>query len=207
MEFRAVDQFSWAGSGEIAVADQHLTGEFVGAMGSLTVQLERAPDAVQVIGSGGVQQAFVDGQPMLKTTATVERLRSEITVRAGDANSSAYATWAPRDTGSFGACIVRVAPRSGHAEWVNVGLQHLPPMFGGEQHAPVGGDTSGMGAQGRLFSGPDAIDSFIGVGDADRRDLSLSVPAGTPPGVYPIEIAVEGNFDPVVFSMSVTVVA
>jgi hypothetical protein len=78
-------------------------------------------------------------------------------------------------------------------------------MFGGEQHAPIGGDTSGMGDQGRFFGGPDAIDSFIGVGDADRRDLSLSVPVGTPPGVYPIEIAIEGNFESVVFSMTVTV--
>jgi hypothetical protein len=207
MEFRAVDQFSWAGSGEIAVADQHLSSEFLGAMGSLTVMLTRTADAVQLTGSGGVQQAFVDGQPALNTKADIERLRANITVHAGDTNGSSYVTWAPRNKGSFAVCILRVAPRSGHAEWVNVGLQHMPPMFGGEQHAPIGGDTSGLGDSGRLFGGPDAIDSFIGVGAADRRDLSLSVPNDTAPGTYTIEIAIEGNFDPVIFSMTVTVAA
>ena len=208
MEFHATDQFSWAGSGDIAVDGQHLSGEFLGAMsqpGSLTVTLTRTPDVVQVVGSGAVQQVFVEGQPVLRTTAQVDRLRSDITVHAGDNNDSTYVTWAPRNTGTFGACILRISPRSGHAEWVNLGLQHMPPMFGGEQHEQVGGDTSGLGDNGRLFGGPDAIDSFISVGDADRRDLSVSVPAGTPAGVYPIEIALEGNFDPVIFSMTITV--
>ncbi|MEY2453637.1 MAG: hypothetical protein QOD92_3211 [Acidimicrobiaceae bacterium] len=207
MTFENVNEFSWAGSGEIAVDDQHLSGEYLGAMGSLSVSLTRAADAVQLTGSGGVQQVFVEGQPALSTTATIERLRADTTVRAGDSNETTYVTWAPRATGSFGVCILRIAPRSGHAEWVNVGLQHMPPMFGGEMHPPVGGDTSGLGDDGRFFGGPDAIDSFIGVGDADRRDLSLSVPADTSPGVYVIEIAIEGNFEPVVFSMTVTVAA
>jgi hypothetical protein len=170
------------------------------------VALTRAADAVQLTGSGPAQQVFVDGQPVLHTTATIERLRTDITVHTGDTNQTTYVTWAPRDTGQFGMCILRVSPRSGHAEWVNLGLQHMPPMFGGEQHSPTGGDTSGLGDSGRLFGGPDAIDSFIGVGDADRRDLSLSVPKDTTPGVYTIEIAIEGNFDPVVFSMTITVV-
>jgi hypothetical protein len=205
MEFRAVDQFSWAGSGDIAVAGRQFSGEFLGAMGSLTVMLTRTADAVLLQGSGGTQQVFVEGKPALTTTATIDRLRTDITVKAGDPNDRTYVTWAPRDTGPFGICILRVTARLGHSEWVSVGLQHMPPMFGGEQHEPIGGDTSGLGDQGRFFGGPDAIDSFIGVGAADRRDLSISVPAGTPPGVYPIEIALEGNFDPVTFSMSVTV--
>ncbi|MEY2459222.1 MAG: hypothetical protein QOG30_1052 [Acidimicrobiaceae bacterium] len=205
MEFRAAGEFSWTGSGDIGIADQHLSGQYLGAMGSLTVTLTRTADAIQLAASGPTEQVFVDGQPALNTSATIERLRTDITAHAGDSNDSTYVTWAPGDTGSFGMCILRVVPRSGHAEWVNVGLQHMPPMFGGEQHAPIGGDTSGMGDHGRFFGGPDAIDSFIGVGDADRRDLSLNVPVGTPPGVYPIEIAIEGNFESVVFSMTVTV--
>jgi hypothetical protein len=205
--FENAPEFSWAGSGEIAVAGQHLTGEFLGGFGSMTLTLTRAADAITVTGSGGLQQAFVDGQPALRTTATIDRLRANITMHAGDTNDRTYVTWAPHDTGPFAMCMVKISPRSGHAEWVNIGLQHLPPMFGGEQHPPVGGDTSGMGGQGRVFGGADAIDSLIVSGTADRRDLSLSVPADTPPGVYPVEITVEGNFDPVVFSMSVTVAA
>jgi hypothetical protein len=207
MTFENVAEFSWAGSGEIGVADQHLTGEHLGLMGSLSVQLTRSADAIQVAGSGATQQAFVNGQPALKTTATIDRLRADITAHAGDSNDATYVTWAPRDTGPFGMCILRIAARSGHAEWVNVGLQHLPQMFAGEIHEPIGGDTSGLGDNGRFFGGADAIDSFIGVGDADRRDLSLSVPLDTAPGIYTVEIAIEGNFDPVLFSMTVTVVA
>jgi hypothetical protein len=33
------------------------------------------------------------------------------------------------------------------------------------------------------------------------------VPAGTPAGTYTIEIAIEGNFDPVTFAITVTVEA
>jgi hypothetical protein len=202
-----VNEFSWAGSGEIGVDDQHLSGAHVGAMGSFALTLTRGSGAIELSGTGDAQQVFIDGQPALRTTAAIERLRTDITVHAGDANDSTYVTWAPRDTGRFAVCILRIAPRSGHAEWVNVGLQHMPPMFGGLLHEPVGGDTSGLGDHGRFFGGPDAIDSFIGAGDADRRDLSVSVPIGTPPGVYPIEIAIEGNFEPVSFSMTITVAA
>jgi hypothetical protein len=207
MVFDDVSEFSWAGSGEIDVVGQQLTGEHLGAMGFFRVTLNRGPDTVELTAAGAAQQVFVDGQPALKTTAFIDRLRPDITVHAGDSNQSAYVTWAPRDIGPFGVCILRIAPRSGHAEWVNVGLQHMPPMFGGEPHDPVGGDTSGMGDGGRVFGGADAIDSFIGVRDTDRRDLSVSVPPDTAPGVYTIEFAIEGNFDPVVFSMTVTVAA
>jgi hypothetical protein len=46
----------------------------------------RRAESIAIAGTGGLQQAFVGGQPALRTTADIERVRADITVHAGDAN-------------------------------------------------------------------------------------------------------------------------
>jgi len=70
------------------------------------------------------------------------------------------------------------------------GLAAMPPMFGGEAHSRVGGDTSGLrnGASN---------DSLIAPNGDYKRSIGYD---GRPGGR--LVVVVEGNFDPIMVTLT-----
>ncbi|MEY2571506.1 MAG: hypothetical protein QOE63_1856, partial [Acidimicrobiaceae bacterium] len=204
-----LSSISWAGSGQLLAGNVRFAADHLGVIGTVVAGVNPAGPILALTGSGKATQLFADGQPLLATTASIDRIRTEVDVAAGDPNSSSYVTWAPRNTGTIDMAMTAVHVQEGPGDWVNLELQALPAMFGGEPVPPVGGDSTGLGDRGRggLFGSDhaSAIRSYLGPKAADRRDLSLDVPDSTPAGDYRIVLQIEGNFDPVTFDATIHV--
>ena len=91
---------------------------------------------------------------------------------------------------TYDMAILSIHPGNVAARGVHIGLRPMPPMFGGESHALVGGDTAG------LKSG-DAIDSLVARHGDDKRSLGYDAA----PGVA-LVLVVQGNFDPITVTVT-----
>lgn len=189
---------TWAGRGTVRAAGRTMTDEFGGlAARELVATLERGPDAVKVSGRGRVQQVYLDGVPQFRTTASCDlvQIREETT-----AGRRLELTWAPRNTGRFDMVMTRIVPVGPAADWLSFGLAGGPNEFGGEERPYRRGDTRG-------FRQGSPIRALLPPGDADRRDIGVEVPRGTPEGTYDASVRIEGNFDAVVVPFEVIVVS
>lgn len=205
----AAASVSWAGGGQLHAGETTFTDDHLGAVGAFTVDATPNGTGVALSGRGQATQLYGEGQPLLATVATVDLIRTSITVPAGTPNRNAYLTWAPRNKGSVDMTMTSIRADEGPGSWINLRLQTLPPMFGGEALTPVGGDTSGLGDRGRgaLFGSgsADPIRAVLPGHSADKRDLSVDVPKDTAPGEYRIVVLLQGNFDPVRLDITITV--
>lgn len=203
-------RLSWAGTGTITPPGRSgLRGTYLGVRADdLSVQLRRDPRSVQVGGTAReASQVYVDGSPRLRTTAVVDVLDDSLTVDRADGHDDRF-TWAPRNTGGADMLITRVRPLNTAARWVQLRLSPVPPYFGGENRPPVGGNTTGLGKGTSCFlfcTGAKAIRSELPIGDADRRDLTVTPPASVTAGRYTVLLRVEGNFAPVTVCVPVDV--
>lgn len=177
--------FSWAGSGSLTTASGPLTAGYLGVRAQqLNVTLHRGSGRVDVHGTGLALQAFTDGAPRLRTPARFDVLGNHAT--AGFLGRRRAFVWTPRNLGStYDLAILRIRPGNAAAGQIHLGLLPMPPMFGGEPHALVGGDTSG------LKSG-DRIDSLIARNGDDKRSVGFD-----PVSTSTLILIVEGNFDPI----------
>ncbi len=154
---------------------------------SLTGPVTVARGSLQ--GTGLALQAFADGVPQLRTTAVVNV--STIHGTTGVLNQKRAFVWTPRNLGStYDMAILRIRPGNAAAAGVHVGLFPMPPMFGGEPHGLVGGDTTGI--KGGL-----PIESLNARNGDDKRSIGYDAPAGTQ-----MVLIVEGNFDPVTITVT-----
>jgi hypothetical protein len=207
---------SWAGTG-------HVTGDGVDSQATFTglrlldvdAALDRRGASVTVGGEADVAQVYADGVPLLRTTATVGLLHDAggvfrtpeaLQVAAGQRGRF---IWAPRNTGRVDMNIMRIRPATADAAWVALRLETAPPMWGGEPHAGVGGDTTGLSDKGTggLFGPRRAapIDATLGAGKADRREIAFDVPASAAKGPHVLALVLEGNFEPMRVEVTVTV--
>lgn len=180
---------------------------FVGFTGvDVDVTLKRITNFRTVVGRATFRQVYLNGKPQRRTTAGVDLVTLPAAVKAG---ARGWFTWAPRNHGNdHDMTMTRIAAISPAAKWVNLALEPLPAMFGGEQRPVLGGDTRTLGKEDGSFFGRAApIRSVIQRRDADRRDISFDVPSGTKAGRYSIGLLIEGNFDPVRAWFTVTVTA
>lgn len=207
---RSGGRMSWAGSGSAQPPGARpLRGQYVGVTSDqLAVRLVRSASAVQVAGSASpATQVYTDGSPRLGTTASVRVFDDLLRVDRTDGDDDRF-TWAPRNTGAVDMLITRVRPLNPPGRWVQLRLAPVPPAFGGEKRAPVGGDTSELGKGTSCFlfcTGAKAIRSELQPGDADRRDLTVTPPADIPAGRYTVQLRVEGNFPPVTVRVAVQI--
>lgn len=201
---------SWAGSGRIDVPRQPVfAGEWLGVKAKRLGVTLRLAD-LHVEGTHDPQQVYVDGVPQLRADKVgVDIVRRPDPVPVGGRGSF---DWAPRNRSSVDMAIMRIAPGNAAGAWVNLALDALPPMFGGENRTPPGGDTAGLGKRGGgmgLFGSRSAspIDAVILPGTADKESISFDVASSAPPGRYELVLVVEGNFEPVRVTIPVDVVA
>jgi hypothetical protein len=181
-------RIDWAGSGSVRTSDTTRRVSFGALAGRrLDVTVRRAGGKLTLTGSASVEQLYHDGAPVFATRATVDLVRARVTAPAG---RRAEVVWAPRNLGRFDMAMTRIRPMTPSARWLHLGLAPLPSTFGGEERPARGGNTEGFMSGG-------AIRSIIVPGEADRRDITVEVPAGTRPGTYEAVVLVEGNFDDV----------
>jgi hypothetical protein len=214
---RVRHDLSWAGTGHIIGGGVDVAPEFNGLrLTAVDATITRHGASSDVNGTAAVVQVYADGLPKLRTTASIGlrqdaggifRVPEALTVPAGQRGRF---IWAPRNTGRADMNILRIRPASPDASWVAVRLETAPPMWGGEPHAGVGGDTTGLSAQGSggLFRSDKAarIDATLGSGKADRREIAFDVPGGAVRGQHVLRVVLEGNFDPITVEVTVTVV-
>ena len=181
---------SWAGTGSISTASGRIEAPYLGVRAQqLDVSLHRGSGSVAVRGTGLALQAFANGVPQLRTPASVEILSTHATT--GFLGHRPAFAWTPRNLGStYDMAILRIRPGNSAAGGVHIGLRPMPPMFGGEPHALVGGDTSGL-------KGGDAIDSLIARHGDDKRSVGYDAAAGVQ-----LVLIVEGNFDPITVTIT-----
>ena len=139
---------------------------------------------------------YLDGEPQLRTTASCDLIQVREETVAG---RRLELTWAPRNTGDFDMVMTRIVPIGPAASWLSLGLEGLLNEFGGETRPYRSGETTG-------FRSGQPIRSLLPPFDADRRDIGVVVPSGTPIGTYDASVRIEGNFDPVVVPFEVIVV-
>lgn len=191
---------SWAGAGgRVRWGDGATrTAEHGGVLAvEAAATVRRQSDSVALEGTATVRQVYLDGLPQMRTSAKVDVVRTLGKVRRGERG---LITWAPRNTGDrVDMVITRVRPGNDAGAWVNVALDPLPAMSGGEDRPPAGGDTGSLG------DGADGITAVIQPGTADRRDLTFDVPADADLGEHTIELVVEGGFDPITVKVPVEV--
>jgi hypothetical protein len=173
---------SWAGSGTITTAQGPLQAPYLGVRAQdLQATLVRTGGAVTVHGTGLALQAYANGIPQLRVAAAIDVLSTHATT--GFFNLKPAFVWTPRNyDNTYDMAILSIHPGNAAARGVHVGLLPMPPMFGGEPHALVGGDTAG------LKSG-DAIDSLIARNGDDKRSIGYDAPPGVP-----LVLIVQGNF-------------
>lgn len=162
---------SWAGSGSITTAQGPLQTTDLGVRAQqLHVSLHRAAAEVDVHGTGLALQAYANGAPQLRTAARIDILSTGATT--GVLGKHHAFVWTPRNLGNtYDMAITSIHPVNAAAGGVYVGLAPMPPMFGGEPHALVGGDTAGL-------KGGIAIDSLIARHGDDKRSIGYDTPAG-----------------------------
>jgi hypothetical protein len=146
--------------------------------------VERTDESVRLSGTAQAEQVYLDGTPQLITKASVDLVQVREETSAG---AELELTWAPRNVGAFDMVMTRISGVGPASGWLSLGLEPAPYEFGGEKRPPMGGRTPGFRRGG-------AIRSVLPPGDADRRDIAVSVPSGTLPGSYVADVLIEGNF-------------
>lgn len=201
---------SWAGGGRIDVPGEPVfTGEWLGVKAKRLAVALRLAD-LHLEGTHDPQQVYVDGVPQLRADKVgVDIVRPPDPVPVG---GRGWFEWAPRNRSGVDMAIMKIGPGNAEAGWVNLALDALPRMFGGENRTPPGGDAAGLGKRGGgmgLFGSSSAspIDAVILPGTADKESISFDVPSSAPPGRYELVLVLEGNFDPVRVTIPVDVVA
>ena len=181
---------SWAGSGSIVTSEGPLRATFLGVRAQqLRATLHRTKADIEVHGAGLALQAYADGVPQLRTPARIDVLSTGATT--GFLGRRHAFVWTPRNLGNtYDMAILSIRPGNAAARGVHVGLRPMPPMFGGEPHALVGGDTAGL-------KGGDAIDSLVARHGDDKRSIGYDAPPGVP-----LVLIVQGNFDPVTVTVT-----
>jgi hypothetical protein len=182
---------SWAGSGSIITSQgPPLQATYLGVRAQqLHATLHRASGTVEVHGTGLALQAYANGVPQLRTRAQIDVLSTGATT--GFLGRRHAFVWTPRNLGNtYDMAILSIHPGNAAASGVHVGLQPMPPMFGGEAHALVGGDTAGL-------KGGDAIDSLVARHGDDKRSIGYDAPPGVP-----LVLIVQGNFDTVTVTVT-----
>ncbi|HLI56552.1 MAG TPA: hypothetical protein VKY26_05890, partial [Actinomycetota bacterium] len=177
--------FSWAGTGSITTGSGPVQAGYLGVRAQqLSAALLRAGGQVQVQGTGLALGVYANGVPQIKIQARFDVLSTDaVTGFLGLKNAF---TWTPRNLDStYDMAILSIHPGNAAARNVHLGLLALPPMFGGEPHAAVGGDTSGL-------KGGQPIDSLIARNGDDKRSIGYDGSAGVT-----IVLIVQGNFDPI----------
>lgn len=192
---------SWSGSGAVrGDTGTALAGQRLGVKAHAVVgQLHRDPGGMTLRADGELLQAYVDGLPRVPSAGRVDVKARPGVVAPG---ASGWFTWAPTNTSAFDMTIIRIHPANDQGRWVHLRLESLPSMCGGEGCPQVGGDTGELGRPQRrgLFGigdDPDPINAVIIPHTGDERDISFTVPQGTPEGAYEIALVLEGNFDPI----------
>jgi hypothetical protein len=188
----------WAGTGTVHVQGFDYTHEW-GALASrgFAGTIVRGPGKVTVKGKGRAQQVYLDGEPKLWTTASCDLVQIREETAAG---RELELTWAPRNTGEADMVMRRIVPIGPAARWLSLGLEGPLDRFGGEMRPARRGDATG-------FRSGLPIRSVLPPGNADRRDIGVSVPRGTPDGRYDATVRIEGNFDSVIVPFEVIVVS
>jgi len=177
---------SWAGAGTITTAAGTLKAGYLGVLAQqLSATLHRGEGQVAVQGTGLALQAYADGVPQIRTTARVDILSTSATTGNFFSLKPAF-VWTPRNLNStYDMAILSIRPGNAAASGVHLSLLPMPPMFGGEPHALVGGDTSG------LKSGA-AIDALVARNGDDKRSIGYDAPVHAT-----LVLIVQGNFDPI----------
>ncbi|HVM40433.1 MAG TPA: hypothetical protein VM618_06605 [Acidimicrobiia bacterium] len=197
---------SWAGGGSIEFQGHRFEHEFLGARGDGRIELVRAAGAVEITGNVEARQIWTDGHARIQTDAHVDVKSTPGEITAG---GSGWFTWAPTNGGDYDMAMHRIVPGNAEGHWVELALDTLPRMWGGEDRPPVGGDTTGLRYDdgGFFDAGTQPISSMLRPGKGDERDISVHVPSETAPGQYTVVLLVEGNFETVRVEIPVTVVA
>jgi hypothetical protein len=174
---------SWAGSGDIQTGNGPLRATYLGVRAQdMVATLQRSSSTVTVNGTGHALQAYANGVPQFRVPARIDVLSTGATT--GFLGRRHAFVWTPRNLNSvFDMAILSIHPGNAAGGSVHVGLLPMPPMFGGEPHALVGGDTSGL-------KGGSAIDSLIARNGDDKRSIGYDAGAG-----QEIVLIVQGNFD------------
>ena len=187
---------SWAGSGRITAPGQPaFTGQWLGVKAKELKATLRLSD-MQLDGGAEVQQVYVDGFPKLRADNVAVDLPAP--PQPMPAGSRGSFSWAPRNASKVDMAILKIGPGNAQAAWINLNLDPMPPMFGGENKTPPGGDTSGMAKKGSGFFGSSTaapIDAVILPGTADRESITYDIPPDTKPGRYELVVVFEGNFN------------
>lgn len=190
---------SWAGGGRVDTGDDVIEAGFLGLKAQRLVgELRTEGGTLRLSGQASLRQVYADGLPRLRTSATV--IVKE--VRGARAGERAWFRWAPENRGRHDMAITRIAPDSDSATWVNLALDQLPEMCGGEPCPRHGGDTTGLGKRGAggfLGIGSRSarpIDAVILPGTGDESEVSVDIPPGTPAGEHVVVLTLEGNFEP-----------
>jgi hypothetical protein len=181
---------SWAGSGTITTGRLPIQATYLGvrALG-LQATVHRSASEVDVHGTGLALQAYANGVPQFRVAARIDVLSSGATT--GFLGHRHAFVWTPRNLDNItDMAILSIRPGNSAASGVHLGLHPMPPMFGGEPHALVGGDTAGL-------KGGDGIDSLIARHGDDKRSIGYDAP----PGVAMVLI-VQGNFDTITVTIT-----
>ena len=181
---------SWAGSGAITTSHGPIQATYLGVRAQrLQATIHRAASEVDVTGNGLALQAYANGVPQFRVAARIDVVSNGATT--GFLGHRHAFVWTPRNLDNVtDMAILSIRPGNAAASGVHLGLHPMPPMFGGEPHALVGGDTAG------LASG-DGIDSLIARHGDDKRSIGYDAA----PGVQMVLI-VQGNFDPITVTVT-----
>jgi hypothetical protein len=181
---------SWAGSGVITSGRGPIQATYLGVRAQrLQATIHRGAAEVDVQGTGLALQAYANGVPQFRVAARIDVLSSGATT--GFLGHRHAFAWTPRNLDNItDMAILSIRPGNAAASGVHIGLRPMPPMFGGEPHALVGGDTAGL-------KGGDGIDSLIARHGDDKRSIGYDAP----PGVQMVLI-VQGNFDPITVTIT-----
>lgn len=197
---------TWAGSGGMAFDGASYAHEFVGIRGDGTVAIGRGAPELAITGELTPRQIWVDGIAQLATTADVEVKRIPNPALAGEYTTF---TWAPTNRGRFDMAMASITPGNPAGSWVELALDPLPDMDGGEDRPARGGVTAGLiYDEGGFFdNATQPISSMIRPGRGDEREIGIHVPDDATPGDYTVALVVEGNFDPIRVEVPVRVIA
>lgn len=198
---------TWAGSGGLAFDGESYAHEFVGVRGDDgTVTIERGAPELAITGGVTPRQIWLDGIAQLTTSSDVEVKRTPNPAVPGE---YATFTWAPTNRGAFDMAMTSITPANAAGAWVELALDPLPDMDGGEDRPARGGTTTGLiYDEGGFFdNATQPISSVIRPGTGDEREIGIHVPDDATPGDYTVALVVEGNFEPIRVEVPVRVIA